>query len=89
MPSTRSFGILDELKHTLRSLFPSQETKHQKKRFKDLFKADFLAEELPYLQFDEETEIFVNQNSVGFTLELRPPVGISDTLSHELDTIFE
>jgi conjugal transfer ATP-binding protein TraC len=86
MPSIRSLGLLEELKEAFKNIFTS---KKPKESLKDLFKADFFADELPYLHFDDQHEIFVNQKSLGFTLEIQPPIGISDSLSRELDMIFE
>lgn len=86
MLSTKYASLLDEMKDAFKSLLS---TSSKRNSSKDLFKADFFADELPYLHFDDQNELFVNRASLGFTLEFNPPVAISDSLSRELDTIFE
>src|SRR5437870_104406 len=77
---------LEEFKEAYKNIFTSNKKNENLKNF---FKADFFADELPYLHFDDHQGIFINRTSLGFTLEIQPPTGISEHLSRELDTIFE
>ncbi len=46
------------------------------------------ADLLPYVTYDEETELFINQQSVGFTLEAVPLVGGDESIEKVLQTLF-
>jgi len=78
------FSPLSEL---LTSIFSG--SNKAKKEFKSIFSADHIAEELPYIYFDEINEIFINKNSISFAIEIQPPVGLNDQINRDLDTIFE
>jgi len=77
-------GLIAEAFKSVFSLHKSKE-----KEMRKLFSADMIAEELPYIYFDEINELFINKNSIAFAIEIQPPVSVSDQLSRDLDTIFE
>jgi conjugal transfer ATP-binding protein TraC len=80
-------GLCKEIADAFRNVFSLANSKSNP--IKNLFHADMLADELPYIYFDEINELFVNKNSVGFAIEVQPPVGINDQLSRDFDTLFE
>ncbi|WP_250645059.1 TraC family protein [Cereibacter sphaeroides] len=43
---------------------------------------DIVADLLPYRLFDPESELFFNQNSTGFLIEVNPVVGADDVASN-------
>ena len=55
---------------------------------KPQFNYDKISSLLPYQWFDEESQIFVNQNSIGFILEGNPIVGANDGVIESLSSIF-
>jgi len=44
---------------------------------------------LPYEAFDEESSLFVNQTSFGFTIESLPIIGADETTQKEITSIFQ
>ncbi|MBY0501705.1 MAG: type IV secretion system protein TraC [Alphaproteobacteria bacterium] len=48
-----------------------------------------LSEMLPYRSFDPETQLFLNQASVGFVLETLPMVGCGEKVPRQLTGIFQ
>jgi conjugal transfer ATP-binding protein TraC len=55
---------------------------------KPQFNYEQIASLLPYQWFDEKSQIFVNQNSIGFILEGNPIVGANDGVIESLSSIF-
>lgn len=44
---------------------------------------------LPYRSFDEETQLFMNVDSIGFVLETVPLVGSSEEMQKEISNLFQ
>jgi conjugal transfer ATP-binding protein TraC len=44
---------------------------------------------LPYRSFEEETQLFINQDSLGFVLETAPLVGASEEMQKEVSNLFQ
>ena len=53
------------------------------------FQKDSFCENLPYLGYDEKTEIFINKSSLGFVIEVVPLVGASDSSKKEIQSLFD
>ena len=43
---------------------------------------------LPYLSFDEENKLFINDNSIGFLLDATPLIGASEETINDLSNLF-
>lgn len=48
-----------------------------------------LSEILPYVSFDPTTQLFINQNSLGFIIETLPLVGCGEEVSRQLTGLFQ
>jgi TraC protein len=55
------------------------------KEIRDDLSGDFFAHLLPYEWFDEEHGIFINQNSLGFAIEIYPLAGCEEMHQREID----
>ena len=63
---------------------PSRETGN-----KHSFSGDPISNLLPWESYDEESHIFVGENTLGFTIESIPLVGSSNVADKEISSIFE
>ncbi len=54
-----------------------------------VFSFDTLASILPYQSYDEESGLFINDDSLGFTIEMPPLVGGDETAQREFKGLFE
>jgi conjugal transfer ATP-binding protein TraC len=48
-----------------------------------------LSDFLPYRSFEEETQLFINQDSLGFVVETAPLVGASEEMQKEISNLFQ
>ena len=44
---------------------------------------------LPYRSFDEDNQLFINQDSMGFVIETPPLVGSSEEMQKEVSNLFQ
>lgn len=44
---------------------------------------------LPYKAYDEQHDLYINKDSVGFVLQFDPIVGLNETLTQELTSLFQ
>lgn len=58
------------------------------RKWRELFEVNGLGGVLPYEYFDEEDELFYNDDSFGFLIELAPAVGITEDSIRVLSSIF-
>lgn len=62
---------------------------NQSKEIKDCLTGNLLSHLLPFEWYDEEHGIFINQNSLGFAIEIYPLAGCEDIHQKEIDHLFE
>jgi conjugal transfer ATP-binding protein TraC len=86
-------NFLEKMGEKLSCFLGKEKKKHFKssntKELKKIFSMTNLASFFPYDQFDEETGLFINQNSIGFAIHLHPLVGCDESIQREITNIFE
>ncbi|MDB2613578.1 type IV secretion system protein TraC [Chlamydiales bacterium] len=87
---------LISLSESLASLFGSENdgvkpnSPSLEKKIKDsYFDLETLQTLLPYESYDPKTGLFIQKNSIGFSLQLIPLVGIDEKIQTEINGIFE
>ena len=59
-------------------------------KYANTFLEDYsLSEILPYVSFDPQTQLFINQKSLGFIIETLPLVGCGEKMSRQLTGLFQ
>jgi conjugal transfer ATP-binding protein TraC len=61
----------------------------QTQKIQEHFTENLFAYLLPYAWYEEEHGIFINQNSLGFAIEIYPLAGCEDTHQKEMHHLFE
>ena len=74
---------------TLAADFGESKQTHNREAFlKGLFDVHQLTSLLPYATFDPETDLFYNQDSLGFVVETEPLVGASSDIQVQIQNFF-
>lgn len=55
----------------------------------NLIKKPAFSSFLPYIAFDEDNELFINKNSIGFVIETTPMLGASEEIEQQLTNLFQ
>ena len=64
---------------------PCDEQFSQARVYEDV--RNFFQAELPYRHFDEETGLYIQENSMGFVIEVSPLMGCRETLEKEISNL--
>ena len=64
---------------------PCDEAFSQAREYKDV--RNFFQAELPYRHFDEETGLYIQENSMGFVVEVSPMMGLDPQEEKEISNL--
>lgn len=86
--------MLSQLGAKIAKLFGEQdsgipEQSHFESTLKDYGRQPVMADLFPYETYDEKTQLFRNQDSIGFVLETLPLTGASEEMQKEVSSLFQ
>jgi conjugal transfer ATP-binding protein TraC len=86
--------MLSQLGAKIAKLFGEQdsgipEQSHFESTLKDYGRQPVMANLFPYETYDEKTQLFRNQDSIGFVLETLPLTGASEEMQKEVSSLFQ
>jgi conjugal transfer ATP-binding protein TraC len=86
--------MLSQLGAKIAKLFGEQDSgipehSHFESTLKDYGRQPIMADLFPYETYDEKTQLFRNQDSIGFVLETLPLTGASEEMQKEVSSLFQ